>query len=79
MKNESHNTNYLLLCSRFKLPQRSQFWRLHESEKEAEYQNFIKEHCANNVIPSFVEDALKNLKDCLVTRVDKVCGKIKGG
>ena len=42
----------------------------------AEYQNFIKEHCAD-VTPSCVENAWNNLKDYLLSGVDKVCGKTK--
>ena len=32
-----------------------------------------------DVTPSCVEDAWNNLKDCLLSGVDKVCDKIKGG
>ena len=32
-----------------------------------------------DVTPSCVEDAWNNLKDCLLSGLDKVCGKIKGG
>ena len=86
MKNASHNTNYLLHCSRFKLPQRSHVLLLqsgsygeHVSQKlQAEYQHFIKEHCAD-IKPSCLEDAWNNLKDCLLSGVNKVCGKTKGG
>ena len=53
-------------------------WRLHEPEVQAEYQNFIKEHCAD-VKSSCVEDVWNNLKDCLLSRVDKGCGETKGG
>ena len=53
-------------------------WRLCEPEVQAEYQNFIKE-CHADVTPSCVEDAWNNLKDCLLSGVDKICGKTKGG
>ena len=86
MKNVSHNKNYLLRYSRFKLPQRShvlllqkrKLWRLHEPQLQAEYRNFIKERPAD-VKPGSVEDARNKLKDCLLRGVDKVYGKIKGG
>ena len=53
-------------------------WRLRELEVQAEYQNFIKERCAD-VKPSCEEDAWNNLKDCLLSEVDKVSGKTKDG
>ena len=53
-------------------------WRLRELEVQAEYQNFIKERCAD-VNPSCMEDAWNNQKDCLLSEVDKVCGKTKDG
>ena len=49
-------------------------WRVHKPEVQAEYQSFIKD-----VKPSCVEDVWNNLKDCLVSGVDKVCSKTKGG
>ena len=52
-------------------------WRLCEPEVQAEYQNFIKERA--DVKPSCLEDAWNKLKDCLLSGVDKVCGKTKGG
>ena len=53
-------------------------WRLHDQEVQAEYQNFIKE-CLSDIEPSCVEDPWNNLEDCCLSRVDKVCGKTKGG
>ena len=57
---------------------KQKLWKLHEPEVQAEYQNFVKERGAN-VTPSYIEDAWNNLKDCLLSGVDKVCGKTKGG
>ena len=57
---------------------KQKLWRLCEPEVQAEYQNLIKEHCMD-VTPSCIEDAWNNLKDCPLSGVDKVCGKIKGG
>ena len=53
--------------------------RLGESWAQDEYQNFIKERRTDDVTPSCVEDAWKNLKDFLLTGMGKVCGKTKGG
>ena len=55
---------------------KQKLWRLGEPEVQAEYQNFINEHRAD-VKPS-VEDIWNNLKDGLLSGVDKVCGKTKG-
>ena len=57
---------------------KGKLWRLRDPEVQVEYQNFTKEHSAD-VKASFVEDAWNNLKDCLLSGVDKVCGKTKGG
>ena len=57
---------------------KQKLWRLCESKIQAEYQNFIKEHCAD-VTLRCVENAWSNLKDCLLVGLDKVCGKTKGG
>ena len=43
-----------------------------------EYENLIKE-CRADVTQSCVEDAWNNLRDYLLSGVDKVCGKAKGG
>ena len=48
---------------------KSKSWRLHAPKVKTEYQNFIKDHCAD-VTPSCVEDPWKNLKDCLFSGVD---------
>ena len=56
---------------------KQKLWRLRETEAQDEYQNIIKERRAD-ATPSFVEDAWNNLKDCLLSGVDKVCGKTKG-
>ena len=64
LKNASHNTNFLLQCSRFKLPQRGHVLLLQsksygdcvKQEIQAKYQNFIKE-CGADVTSSYVEDA----------------------
>ena len=53
-------------------------WRLRQPEVQAEYQNSIKKRRAD-VTPSCIEDAWKNLKDCLLSGMDKVCGKTKSG
>ena len=47
--------------------------KLRGPEVQAEYQNFIKEHCVDNT-PSCVADAWNKLKDCFFSGVDKVCG-----
>ena len=44
---------------------KQRLWRLHKPEVQAEYQNVMKERCAD-VTPSCVEDARNNLKDCLL-------------
>ena len=53
-------------------------WRLREPELQTENQNFIKE-CRADVKPSCLEDTWNNMKDCLLSGVDKVCGKTKSG
>ena len=62
--------------SRFMAAKRK-LWRLREPEVQAEYQNFIKEGCVD-VTPSCVGDAWNNLKDCVLSGLDKVCGNTKG-
>ena len=57
---------------------KQKLWRLCEPQIQAEYQNFVKEHCAD-VTLSCVENAWSNLKDCLLVGLDKVCGKTKFG
>ena len=49
-------------------------WKFRESEVQPENQNFIEEHYADATI-SCVKDAWNNLKNCLLSGVDKVCGK----
>ena len=55
---------------------KQKLWRLHGSKVQAEYNNFID--CGADVILSCVGDTWNNLKDCLLSEVDKICGKTKG-
>ena len=49
------------------------------TEVQVDYHSFIKKRRAQYVISSCVEDSWKNLKECLLTDVDNVYDKTKGG
>ena len=70
MKNASHNTNYLLLYSRFKFPQRS---HIHFIAGKLKLCRLSQKYKLNTK----TWKNLKNLKDCLLTRVGKVCSITK--